>query len=174
MEKVAENITVEIPDAMIETQCKQFLDNFKMQIAQQGIPYEQYLQLTGMSEEQLVADAKEPAERQVRMDLAMLAIIEAEKLEATDEEVEAELQKMAEQYNMELEKVMSVVPMESIKHDLLVKKATEVIYSSAKVSKAAAKKTAKAEETAEETEAPAEKPKKTTGAKKGTSKKTEE
>jgi len=131
MEKVAENITVEIPDAMIETQCKQFLDNFKMQIAQQGIPYEQYLQLTGMSEEQLVADAKEPAERQVRMDLAMLAIIEAEKLEATDEEVEAELQKMAEQYNMELETVKKYLPAEQVKDQIVSQKAIAVAVDSA-------------------------------------------
>ena len=131
MEKVAENLTVEIPDAMIETQCKQFLDNFKMQIAQQGIPFEQYMQLTGMSEEQLMADAKEPAERQVRMDLAMLAIIEAEKLEATDEEVEAELQKMAEQYNMELETVKKYLPAEQVKDQIVSQKAIAVAVDSA-------------------------------------------
>ena len=131
MEKVAENITVEIPDAMIETQCKQFLDNFKMQIAQQGIPFEQYMQLTGMNEEQLMADAKEPAERQVRMDLAMLAIIEAEKIEASDEEVEAELQKMAEQYNMELETVKKYLPAEQVKDQIVSQKAIAVAVDSA-------------------------------------------
>ena len=131
MEKVAENITAEIPDAMIETQCKQFLDNFKMQIAQQGIPFEQYMQLTGMNEEQLMADAKEPAERQVRMDLAMLAIIEAEKIEATDEEVEAELQKMAEQYNMELETVKKYLPAEQVKDQIVSQKAIAVAVDSA-------------------------------------------
>ena len=149
MEKVAENITVEIPDAMIETQCKQFLDNFKMQIAQQGIPYEQYLQLTGMSEEQLVADAKEPAERQVRMDLAMLAIIEAEKLEATDEEVEAELQKMAEQYNMELETVKKYLPAEQVKDQIVSQKAIAVAVDSAIAVKPEKKAEAEAETEAE-------------------------
>ena len=58
-----------------------------------------------MEESKLLADAKEPAERQVRMDLAMAAIIKAENLEATDEEVEAEFKKLAEQYNMELDTV---------------------------------------------------------------------
>ncbi len=149
MEKVAENITVEIPDAMIETQCKQFLDNFKMQIAQQGIPYEQYLQLTGMSEEQLVADAKEPAERQVRMDLAMLAIIEVEKLEATDEEVEAELQKMAEQYNMELETVKKYLPAEQVKDQIVSQKAIAVAVDSAIAVKPEKKAEAEAETEAE-------------------------
>ena len=80
MEQVAANITADIPDAMVENQARQFLDNFKMQIAQQGIPYDQYLKMTGMEESKLLADAKEPAERQVRMDLAMAAIIKAENL----------------------------------------------------------------------------------------------
>ena len=75
MEQVAANITADIPDAMVENQARQFLDNFKMQIAQQGIPYDQYLKMTGMEESKLLADAKKPAERQVRMDLAMAAII---------------------------------------------------------------------------------------------------
>ena len=78
MEQVAANITADVPDAMIETQARQFLDNFKMQIAQSGIPYDQYMKMTGMDEAQLLADAKEPAERQVRMDLAVAAIIKAE------------------------------------------------------------------------------------------------
>ena len=157
MEKVAEGITVEIPDAMIETQCKQFLDNFKMQISQQGIPYDQYLQLTGMSEEQLLSDAKEPAERQVRMDLALAAIIEAEKIEATDEEVEAELQKMAEQYSMELETVKKYLPAEQVKDQIVSQKAIAVVVDSATAIKPEkkAKKAKKADE-AEETEAETE------------------
>ena len=97
MEQVAENLTVEIPDAMIETQAKQFIDNFKMQLAQQGIPYDEYLKMTGTEEASLLAEAKEPAMRQVRMDLAMAAIIKAENITASDEEVEAEYQHMAEQ-----------------------------------------------------------------------------
>lgn len=110
MEQVAANITADVPDAMIEAQCRQFLDNFKMQIAQQGIPYDQYMKMTGMDEAKLLEDAKEPATRQVRMDLAMRAIIEAEKLEATDEEVEAEFQKMADEYNIDLETSEEVSP----------------------------------------------------------------
>ena len=58
MEQVAANITADIPDAMVENQARQFLDNFKMQIAQQGIPYDQYLKMTGMEESKLLADAK--------------------------------------------------------------------------------------------------------------------
>ena len=75
MEQVAENITADVPDAMVEAQSRQFLDNFKMQLAQQGLQYDQYMKATGMDEAQLLADAKEPALKQVRMDLAMAAII---------------------------------------------------------------------------------------------------
>ena len=105
MEMVADNLVVEVPDAMVENQARQYLDNFKMQIAQQGIRYEDYVKMTGVDEKKLVEEAMEPAMRQVRMDLAVAAIIKAEGLEATDEEVEAEFQKMADQYGMDIEMV---------------------------------------------------------------------
>lgn len=145
MEKAAEGITAEIPDAMVEGQCRQFLDNFKMQIAQQGIPYEQYMQITGMDEAKLLEDAKEPALRQVKMDLTVAAIIKAENLEATDEEVEAEYQKLAEQYGMDLEMVKKYLTAEQIKDQLVSQKAVAVVVDSAEVivKKAPAKKTAK-------------------------------
>lgn len=174
LEQVVNGMEVEIPDAMVDFRVDEIVEDYARRLSAQGIPFEQYMQMTGMTLETLKADARPGALRQVQVDLALDAVIAAENIEVNEDDIKAEFASLAEQYNMELEKVMSVVPMESIKHDLLVKKATEVIYSSAKVSKAAAKKTAKAEETAEETEAPAEKPKKTTGAKKGTSKKTEE
>jgi trigger factor len=93
MEQVAEGITADVPDAMVEGQARQFLENFKMQIAQQGIPYDQYMKMTGMDEQKLLEDAKEPALRQVRLDLALAAIIKAENIEVSDEEVEAELRR---------------------------------------------------------------------------------
>ena len=145
MEQAAANITAEIPDAMVENQCRQFLDNFKMQIAQQGIPYEQYMQITGMDEAKLLEDAKEPALRQVKMDLTVAAIIKAENLEATDEEVEAEYKKLAEQYNMDIEMVKKYLPAEQIKDQLVSQKAVAVVVDSANVvvKKAPAKKTTK-------------------------------
>ena len=146
MEQVGANITADIPDAMIENQARQFLDNFKMQIAQQGIPYDQYLKMTGMEESKLLADAKEPAERQVRMDLAMAAIIKAENLEATDEEVEAEFQKLADQYNMDLEMVKKYLQPEQIRDQVISRKAVAVVVDSAtatKPEKKTAKKTTK-------------------------------
>ena len=161
MEQVAENLTVEIPDAMIETQAKQFIDNFKMQLAQQGIPYDEYLKMTGTEEASLLAEAKEPAMRQVRMDLAMAAIIKAENITASDEEVEAEYQHMAEQYSMDIEMVKKYLNDEQVRDELISRKAIEVVTSSAKAKKArktTKKTTKKAEKEAEkETEKETEK-----------------
>lgn len=154
MEKVAENITADIPDAMVEGQCRQFLDNFKMQIAQSGIPYDQYLKMSGMTEEQLLADAKEPATRQVRVDLAVAAIIKAEDIQVTDEDVEAEYQKLAEQYGMDLELVKKYLPADQTREQLANQKAVDVVVKNATATKpektAAKKKTKKSEETAED------------------------
>ncbi|MDD3347152.1 trigger factor [Oscillibacter sp.] len=156
MEQVAAGLTAEVPDAMVEAQCHQFLDNFKMQISQQGIPYEQYLQMTGMDEAKLIEDAKEPAARQVRTDLAVAAIIKAENLEATDEEVEAEFQKMAEQYGMEIETVKKYLQIPQVKDQLVSRKAVETVVNSAVAvkaeKKAAAKKSSKKDDEAGETE----------------------
>ena len=165
MEQVAANITADIPDAMVENQARQFLDNFKMQIAQQGIPYDQYLKMTGMEESKLLADAKEPAERQVRMDLAMAAIIKAENLEATDEEVEAEFQKLADQYNMDLEMVKKYLQPEQIRDQVISRKAVAVVVDSAtatKPEKKTAKKTTKKADDAAAEEGEEKKPAKKT------------
>ena len=177
MEQVAANITADVPDAMIETQARQFLDNFKMQIAQSGIPYDQYMKMTGMDEAQLLADAKEPAERQVRMDLAVAAIIKAENLDATDEEVEAEFKRLAEQYGMELDMVKKYLQADQVKDQLISQKAVAVVVDSAtatkpekKTTKKAAKKSEDDAEAAEGEEKPAKKP----AAKKKTTKKAEE
>ena len=142
MEQVAEGITAEIPDAMVENQARQFVDNFKMQIAQQGIPFDQYAKMTGMDEAKLVEDAKEPAQRQVRMDLAVAAIIKAESIEASDEEVEEEYKKMAEQYGLDVEMVKKYLQADQIKDQVISRKAVAVVVDSAEAVKPA-KKTAK-------------------------------
>ena len=160
MEQVAEGLTAEIPDAMVEAQCHQFLDNFKMQIAQQGIPYDQYLKLTGMDEAKLLEDAKEPALRQVKMDLAVAAIIKAENIEASDEDVEAEFQKLADQYSMDLEMVKKYLHADQVKDQIISQKAVDIVVESATATKpekktakkSTAKKTTKKVETAETAE----------------------
>ena len=170
MEQVAEGITADVPDAMVEAQARQFLDNFKMQLAQQGIKYDEYMKATGMDESKLVEDAKAPALKQVRMDLAMAAIIKEENIDATDEEVEAEFQKMADQYGMDLETVKKYLQADQVKDQLKSQKAIAVVADSAtaiKPEKKTARKSAKKAEDAEGEEKPAEeKPAKKTARKK--------
>ena len=165
MAKVAEGITADIPDAMVENQARQFVENFKMQITQQGIPYDQYAQMTGITEAKLLEDAKEPALRQVRMDLALAAVIKAENIEAADEDVEEEFKKLAEQYGMDLETVKKYVQADQVKDQVISRKAVALVVDSAvavKPEKKTAKKTAKkAEDKAEEAAEGEEKPKKT-------------
>ena len=151
MEMVADNLTVEVPDAMVETQARQFIDNFKMQIAQSGIPYEQYMKMTGNDEEKMMAEAKGPALRQVLVDLAIAAIVKAENIEVNDEEVEAEYNKMAEMYSMDVEMVKKYVTADQIKDQLCTQKAVSVVADSAVVIKPEkkTKKTSKKAEAAE-------------------------
>ena len=146
MNQVAENITADIPDVMVENQARQYLDNFKAQISRQ-FPYEEYKKMTGMDDEKLLADAKEPALRQVKMDLAVAAIIKAENIEASDEDVEAEYKKMAEQFGMDVDMVKKYLVKEQVQDQLLSQKAVAVVVDSATAEKP--KKATKKEEAAE-------------------------
>ena len=153
MEQVAGGITADIPDAMVEGQARQFLENFRTQIAQQGIPYDQYMQMTGMSEAKLLEDAKEPALRQVKMDLAVMAIIKAENIEAGDEDVEEEYKKMAEQFGMDVEMVKKYIQADQVKDQICSRRAVEIVRESAtavKPEEAAAPASAEEEKPAEE------------------------
>ena len=131
MTKVAEGIKADIPDEMIEMQAHQMLEGFKQQLASQGIPFEQYTKMTGMNEEQIIMDAKEPAANQVRMDLAIRAIIKAEGLDVTDEEVENEIKSLAEKYSMELDTVKKFLNPEDIKEQVMREKVIKVVADSA-------------------------------------------
>ena len=147
MNQVAENITADIPDVMVENQAHQYLDNFKAQISRQ-FPYEEYKKMTGMDDAKLLEEAKEPALRQVKMDLATAAIIKAENIEASDEDVEAEFAKMAEQFGMDVEMVKKYLSKEQVHDQILTQKAVAVVVDGATAEKPA-KKTAKKAETAE-------------------------
>ena len=131
MGKVADGLTSEIPDAMVEAQAQRFVDNFRMQIQSQGLPFDKYLEMTNMDVDSLLEQAKEPAARQVKMDLAVGAIIKAEGLEATDEDVDAEYEKMAKQYGMEAEEIKKYMDAEVIREQVLRDKAIRVVVDSA-------------------------------------------
>ena len=155
--KVADNMTADIPDVMIEEQARRFVENFKMQIQSQGIPVDQYMKMTNMSDEKLLEDAKTPALGQVKVDLAVTAIIKAEGIEATDEDVEAEYAKMAEQYGMSVEDVRKYLDDGVVKEQVCRNKAIDLVTAAAVAVKP---EEVKAEEPAAE-EPKAEKPKRT-------------
>ncbi len=165
MEKVTEGITAEIPDAMVEEQAAALVENFKRQIQSQGISYEQYLKMTNADEKALAEQAHEPALRQVRMDLALAAIIKAENIEVTAEDVDAEYAKMAKQYGMEAENLKKYIDAGMIREQVLRDKAIAVVVDNAVAvepkaeegeEKPKTKKTVKKSKKAEEGEAPAE------------------
>ena len=140
IEKVAESIECEIPEALIEAQCKRFLEEFKSRIMAQGIPYDQYAKMTGMDEKKFMEDGREPAIKQVKMDLAIAEIIEQEKLEATDEEIEEEYKKLSGYYGMDVEMVKKYLGVNEVRTQVLNSKAVAVVVDNAKPAKAAAKK----------------------------------
>ena len=113
--------------------------------------------MTGMDDAKLLEEAKEPALRQVKMDLATAAIIKAENIEASDGDVEAEFAKMAEQFGMDVEMVKKYLSKEQVHDQILTQKAVAVVVDSATAEKPA-KKTAKKAETAEGEEKPKKAP----------------
>ncbi len=144
LEKVAADIKADIPDVMIEDQCRRFLDEFKQRLQAQGIPYDQYCKMTNMDEAKFMEDGREPATRQVKMDLAIAAIIKAENLDVTEDEIEEKYKSMAEQYGMDVEMLKKYLDAPTIRNQLLNEKAVAVVVDSAK-----AEKPAKAEKAAE-------------------------
>ena len=165
MEQVVSNMEVDIPDAMVEFEADNMVNDMAQRIQSQGIPFDQYLSMMGMNMNMMHEQAKAAAMERVRRDLALGAVVEAEHITVSDEDVEAEYKRLAEEYHMELDQVKQAVEAENLRKELSVKKAEQVIYDSAKAGKAPAKKKAapkkKAEDKAEEPAEAAEKPKRT-------------
>ena len=132
MAKVAESIEAEIPTEMVELQAAQMTEGFKQQLASQGIPFDQYLKMTNTTEADFTKQAYGPAEQQVKMDLAVRAIIDAEKLDATDDEVEAEMKNVADKYGMDLDTVKKYLRPEEVKEQVIREKVIKVVADSAK------------------------------------------
>ena len=131
MQKVADGITCEIPDELVELQTQRMLDNFKQQMAAQGIPFEQYLQMTGSTEDEFKSQAKGPALQQVKLDLAVAAIVKAENIDATDEDVEAEIKNVAEKYSMDVDTVKKFLPADQVKEQVIREKVIKLVADSA-------------------------------------------
>ena len=152
IEQLVENMECEIPDGMVEVQVDRLMDDFAMRVQNQGMRVEDYMSMMGMNPEMMRTSARPSALKQVQTELALTAVAKAENLEASDEEYEAEIAKMAEQYKMEVDRVKLLVPAEDLKKDLVLRKASELVLSSAKEGKA--KKTRKSEKAEEGEEKP--------------------
>ena len=162
------NMECEVPDGMVEVQLDRLMDDYAMRLQSQGIPMDDYMKMMGMDVATLRASAKPTALRQVQMELALNAVVEAEKIEVTDEMIEAEFAKLAEQYNLSVEQVKAAVAAEDLKRDMLLQKANELVIAEAKVGEVPVKEDApkkkratKKETTAEAGEEAPAKPKRT-------------
>ena len=152
LEQVINDMSADIPDAMVENRAQQMLEDYSQRITSQGISFEQYLAMTGMTVDILKAQAIEGALRQVKVELALDAIAAEEKIEITEEEINAECDRLGEQYQLPGTEIRKIVPEQELKGDLTHRKAADLIYTSAKVGKTPAKKAAKKEEPKDETE----------------------
>ncbi len=145
IDQVVGGMQADIPQAMVDNRVEELVQDFEYRIRQQGMELKTYLGYMGMELEQFRKEFVPQAEKQVKMRLAMEAVAAKEKLEATEEEFEAEVAKIAEAYKMEADKVRSIVDKAAVKADLAVNKAIEFIKE-------------KAEIVTESAEAPAKKP----------------
>ncbi len=173
MEAIADATEIDIPQAMIETQIDKMMDDFRYRLSSQGLTLKQYAEYTGMPVNEMRKQYSENAHRAVKGSLILEKIAEIENIKATDEEIEAELQKMADSYKMELDKIKKIMGdnLDGITADLTTNKTLDFLVKNAEIKKTRKKATTKTTdaETSEET-APAKK----APAKKTTSKTTSE
>lgn len=134
IDKIIENSTMEIPEPMIETTKEQMMNEFAQQISYQGLSVEQYFQFTGMNKEKFLESAAPEAERRIKSRLVLEAVAKAEDIQVTEEEMNEELKKMAEMYQMDLAQLTDLVgesEKEAIKQDIAVQKAVDLVTDAA-------------------------------------------
>ncbi len=147
IEAIIEDSEMDIPEAMLETQQRQMVDDFAQRLQMQGLSLEQYFQFTGLNVQMMLEQVKPQAEKRIKSRLVLEAVAEAEKFEITEEDLEKEFARMGDIYQMDAEKVKELLDeyqTEQIKKDLAIQKAVEFVVENAKEGKAAAKKTTKA------------------------------
>lgn len=135
IEKIIENAEMDIPEAMIDTQARQLVDDFARRIQGQGLTFEQYLQFTGMTLDAAIEQMKPQAVKRIQSRLVLEAVVKAENIEIPEEDVTAEIAKMAETYKMEADKlaeIMSADEKAQIKMDMAIEKAVELVTEAAK------------------------------------------
>lgn len=127
---IIENAQMEIPEAMVETQQRQMVDDFAQRLQMQGLSLEQYCQFTGANPQMLLEQVKPQAERKIKSRLVLEAVVAAEGITASEEDYEAEIERMANMYQMEADKVKEVMGengKKQIMEDLAVQKAVEFV-----------------------------------------------
>ncbi|MBO5858498.1 MAG: trigger factor [Clostridia bacterium] len=156
VEALIESVEGEIPECMYETKAQENIDSFAQRVGQQGIDLDMYLMYMGMDKETFEAQMKERAVGDVKVDLAVEKIIELEAIEASEEAIAEEYSKMSEMYGIDVEKLRTIVPAETVAAEIKKQAAFKVVIDSAKAKKPAAKRTTKKKAAEEGEAAPAE------------------
>ena len=134
VDKAIENAQMDIPDLMIQTQCRQMMDDFARRMQQQGLSMDQYFQFTGQSMDKMMEDMKPQALKRIQTRLVLEKIAETENTQPSEEEITEEIQKMADAYKMEADKIREAIGedgIEQLKKDLSVQKAVTLIADAA-------------------------------------------
>ena len=135
IETIIENSTMEIPEAMINTQIRQMAEDFAARLQQQGLSVEQYFSFTGLTQEKLFEQMRPQAEKRIQSRLVLEAIVKAENITVSEEDLDAEIAKMAEMYKMEVEKLKELLgdgEKEQMKMDMAVQKAVDFVVEASK------------------------------------------
>ena len=141
VDKAIENAQMDIPELMTKTECRQMMDDFSRRMQQQGLSMEQYFQFTGQSMDKMMEDMKPQALKRIQTRLVLEKVAEVENIQPSEEEITEEIQKMADAYKMEADKIREAIGesgLEQMKKDMAVQKAVTVIADAAvEVEKAA-------------------------------------
>ncbi len=135
VDKIIEEATMEIPDAMIDTQTRQMAEEYAQRLQMQGLNLEQYFKFTGMTANSFMENLKPQALKRIQCRLVLEAVVKAENIEVTEEEVDKEFETMAQNYRMEKDKLIELVgekEKEQIKMDIAVQKAVDFVRDAAK------------------------------------------
>ncbi|HEE1479880.1 TPA: trigger factor [Staphylococcus aureus] len=131
--KATDNTTIDIPEAMVNTELDRMVSEFAQRIQQQGLDLQTYFQISGQDESQLRGQMKDDAEQRVKTNLTLTAIAEAEKIEATDEDIDKELEKMSKQFNISVEDIKNTLGnTDIIKNDVRIQKVIDLLRDNAK------------------------------------------
>ena len=131
IEKAVANMTVEIPDSMVEEELERQMERMDYELRSQGASLEAYAQMMGGNMDNIKNSLRPGALSSVKTNVMLDAVVDAEKIEVTEEECEEEYAKLAESYKMDVEKVKEILDMDGMKGDLQVRKAARLIADSA-------------------------------------------